>query len=134
MLLNSSGREFILNDQDQSIGPIIWWLQRDQRLFDNWTYLAAAEKAKQLDQPLVAVFCLSESFLGGLPRMFEFMLHGLYELQRELTDYSIPLLILRTDDIIDEASITQLADLANELKAGAMYTDFNPLRLVMSWK
>lgn len=134
MLLNSSGREFILNDQDQSIGPIIWWLQRDQRLFDNWTYLAAAEKAKQLDQPLVAVFCLSESFLGGLPRTFEFMLHGLYELQRELTDYSIPLLILRTDDIIEEASITQLADLANELKAGAMYTDFNPLRLVMSWK
>ncbi len=134
MVMNNNGRHFLLNDQEISAGPIIWWLQRDQRLADNWTYVAASEQALRLKQPVIAVFCLSDSFLGGLPRNFEFMLKGLSELQTELAEYSVPLLILRTHGKSEESPIDFLAALANELKAGAVFTDFNPLRLIMSWK
>lgn len=134
MILQNSGRQFIFNDHDIASGPVIWWIQRDQRLVDNWTYIAAATEAINLNQPLVAVFCLREKYLDALPRAFDFMLQGLDELFNTLTEKSIPLILLQSENKSQKVPEDLLLKLVSDLRAGAVYTDFNPLRQVMSWK
>ncbi|NLW12209.1 MAG: deoxyribodipyrimidine photo-lyase, partial [Clostridiaceae bacterium] len=111
MILQSSGRQYIHNEHDLSHGPIIWWIQRDQRLIDNWTYFAAANEAARLGQPIVAVFCLSKNFLGAQPRFFDFMLLGLKELFSELAERAIPLIMLNSTGNIDSEPDDLLAKL-----------------------
>jgi deoxyribodipyrimidine photo-lyase len=109
-------------------GPVVYWMQRDQRAEDNWALLYAQEMALKQNQPLAVVFCLVPSFLEASERHYRFMLAGLSEVEKKLTLLNIPFFLLQGDPE------NKIPGFVNELKAGLLVTDFNPLRLTMAWR
>ncbi len=109
-------------------GPILYWMNREQRAEDNWALLAAQSIAQQQDQPVLVVFCLQSSFLKASPRHFSFMHQGLIETAVALENYRIPFVMTEGDpgEILPE--------LAAELRAGAVVCDFSPLRIPRNWR
>ncbi len=116
-----------LNNGQASSGPVIYWMSREQRVHDNWGLLHARNLAGN-DQPLIVVFCLATSFLGATLRHYDFMLKGLQEVERELRAYDIPFSVLVGDPAITLPEFSSLS------KAGAVVTDFDPLRIKQGWQ
>ena len=116
-----------LNRGQASSGPIIYWMSREQRVHDNWGLLYARNLAGD-NQPLIVVFCLATSFPGATLRHYDFMFKGLQEVERELQAYGIPLVVLTGDPGIG------LSQFCFQSKAGAVVTDFDPLRIKQEWQ
>jgi deoxyribodipyrimidine photo-lyase len=121
-------RSRTLNDKPYGNGPVVYWMQRDQRVGDNWALLHAQELAMQRRLPLVVVFCLANDFLGATSRHFNFMLAGLKDVEESLTLRNIPFYIL------NGAAPESLPRFVQQVRASALVTDFNPLKLVGKWK
>lgn len=121
-------RVHALDAKDQSAGPVIYWMSRDQRVADNWALLYARERAAQMHQPLVVAFCLVPSFLGATLRQYGFMLKGLQEVEEALEKYGIPFSLLPGDPA------EEIVKFAHSLKAGLVVTDFDPLKIKKKWK
>ena len=117
----------ILKDAKTKKGPILYWMSRDQRVNDNWALLYAQRTAIKNEQPLIVLFCLAQTFLGSLSRNLIFMLKGLQELEKDLSDLNISFVIMEglASDIIPRF----IAD--NEI--GMIITDFSPLNIKASW-
>ncbi len=109
-------------------GPIIYWMSRDQRAEDNWAFLYAQELALEAKQPLVVVFCLVPEFLGATMRQYGFMLKGLEEVESKLKKLHIPFCILLGNPP------DELEKFTKKIKAGAVVTDFDPLKIKRTWK
>jgi deoxyribodipyrimidine photo-lyase len=103
-------------------------MSRDQRVRDNWALLHAQDLARQAGVSLAVVFCLSPSFLGATLRQYGFMLKGLEETARNLKQFSIPFFLLTGDPTVEVPGFVK------QHKAGALVTDFDPLRIKRSWK
>jgi len=112
----------------QTDGPVVYWMQRDQRVGDNWALLYAQEKARETNQPLGVVFCLVPGFLGATIRQYGFMLKGLAGVELRLNKWRIPFFLLRGDPV------ATLPEFLQHIGAGMLITDFNPLKTVMDWK
>jgi deoxyribodipyrimidine photo-lyase len=121
-------RIHILNHSDPTDGPVVYWMQRDQRSEDNWALLYAQEQALLMKQPLLVVFCLVPGFLGATLRQYGFMIKGLEITCRKLTRHNIPFYLLRglPPDVIPRFLV--------ENEAGMLVTDFNPVRVTMDWR
>ncbi len=118
-----------LNDQPRKAsGPIVYWMQRDMRVRDNWALLHAADMARDLQLPLTVCFALVPSFLGATLRAYDFLLQGLQEVERDLRRLNIVFALLEGDPP------EGVCRLIHQLHASALVTDFNPLRPVMTWK
>ncbi len=128
MIINLEQRARALNDKAIKVGPVLYWLSRDQRLHDNWALLSAQALALKNKQPLIIVFCLSPKFLGATARQYDFMLTGLRELAIEAKKFNISFQL-----VSGEAS-KEIPLLAKRLGVGAVFTDFSPLRLPRHWK
>jgi deoxyribodipyrimidine photo-lyase len=117
-----------LNQAESQPGPVIYWMQRDQRATDNWALLYAQEQALAMHQPLLVVFCLVPGYLGATLRQYGFMVKGLAVMEHRLSRLNIPFTLLHglPQDIIPRFLV------AND--AGLLVTDFNPLRIPMEWK
>ncbi len=126
MLVNTK-RIFALNDAPLSNGPIVYWMSREQRIHDNWGLLHAQELASS-DRSLIVVFCLAPSFLGATLRQYDFMLHGLEEVAEELSSLNIPFSLC-----IGEPS-KEITRIVKQVGAGAVVTDFDPLRIKQKWQ
>ena len=121
-------RIFVLKEGPAPEGPVVYWMQRDQRVSDNWALVYAQEEAERLHQPLVVVFCLVPEFAGATIRHFGFMLRGLEETSRRLGELNIRFLLLHGDPG------NALPPFLEKIKAGLLVTDFNPLRTTMAWR
>ncbi len=121
-------RIYHLNSLNTRPGCVIYWMQRDQRAFDNWALNYAQERALAMHQPLVVVFCIVPGFLGATIRQYEFMIKGLAITARKLGKLNIPFCLLQGLPHV------MLPGFAEQMQAGLMVTDFNPLRLPMEWK
>lgn len=117
-----------LNKQPIRPGPVIYWMNRDMRAADNWALLFAQTEALRLDQSLLVIFCLQNQFLGAQPRHFAWMSAGLAETAQDLENLHIPFLIAEGDPV------EIVPELARQLGAGLIVTDFSPLRLPRSWR
>jgi deoxyribodipyrimidine photo-lyase len=117
-----------LNDLPHQEGPVIYWMQRDQRVNDNWALLYAQERAMAMKQPLAVVFCLLPQFLDAMIRQYQFMIDGLQEVEKNLGRLAIPFYILQGEPT------EMLPRFLEEFKAGSLITDFNPLNIPLSWK
>lgn len=117
-----------LNAAPDRNGPIIYWMSRDQRARHNWALLHACQKANELGQPLEVVFTLAPSFLDAPFRHYDFMFRGLQETESALRALGIPM------NLLSGEPGTLLPAYANERRAGAIITDFSPLKLTRSWK
>jgi deoxyribodipyrimidine photo-lyase len=117
-----------LNDEDRGQGPILYWMSRDQRARDNWALFYAQELALEMKLPLAVVFCLVPDFLGATLRQYDFMLKGLQETEKDLAEKNIPFMLLMG------SPERELPRHVRKLKAGALVTDFDPLKIKRKWK
>ena len=67
-------------------GPVVYWMQRDQRVNDNWALIYAQEEALRRDVPLYVIFSLVPKFLDATIRQYGFMLKGLEEVESRLKE------------------------------------------------
>ena len=109
-------------------GPVVYWMQRDQRSQDNWALLFAQDLALSKDVPLIVLFNVVAKFLDATYRQYHFMLSGLLEVKKNLQEYNIPLIVSFGEPA------QQIARTLKELNASCLVCDFNPLRIVRSWK
>ncbi len=121
-------RIHILRQAEAQPGPVVYWMQRDQRAVDNWALLYAQEQALAMQQPLLVAFCIAPGSLGATIRQFGFMAGGLAAAARKLARYNIPFILLQglPQDVLPRLLLEQ--------DAGMLVTDFNPLRLPMDWR
>jgi deoxyribodipyrimidine photo-lyase len=108
-------------------GPVVYWMSRDQRVEDNWALLLSRAIAQEADVPVVVVFCLTDDFLGAGRRHYDFMLKGLQELEAALSLKKIPFFFLQGDPG------KEIPQFVNKYGAGALVTDFSPLRIKAGW-
>lgn len=109
-------------------GPVVYWMSRDQRANDNYALFAAQQKAQENKVPLIVVFCLQKSFLGVDQGIFDFMINGLMQVEKDLNDLNIPFVVLQSDpvDVIPE--------FLHNISAQALYADFSPLKIGIKWR
>ena len=127
MLVNPK-RIRALKKESQAKGPVIYWMSRDQRVNDNWALLYAKELAQKHDSHLAVAFCLVPQFLGATSRQYRFLLQGLKEVEKNLQALNIPFFLLQGDPG------KEMARLLSEMGAGALVSDFSPLRQSREWK
>lgn len=109
-------------------GPVLYWMQRAQRIQDNWSLLYACEYAKAQNQPVIIVFNLFPAFLDATLRQFDFMLKGLEEVATEAKSLNFEFLILFGDPV------SNLSKFIHQNNISALFTDFNPLKLIRESK
>jgi deoxyribodipyrimidine photo-lyase len=119
---------FLLRAGAPGPGPVVCWLSRDARAQDNWALLHAQDLALEAGVPLLAAFCLAPAFPGATARAYDFLLPGLAETAADLAGRSIPLVLLLGDPG------ATLPSLVREVRAHAVVTDFDPLRVKRRWK
>lgn len=112
----------------QAAGPVLYWMSRDQRVYDNWALAYAIEVAENENQPVLVAFNLVDSFLGATWRQFDFMLKGLKKVESGLTALNIPFKALIGDPV------TNLPQLIRQLGISRMIMDFDPLRTKRLWQ
>lgn len=112
----------ILQKGVEGNGPIVYWMNRDQRVHDNWAILFAQETAILNNKPLVVFFNLTNDSDCISARQLKFMLHGLRLVEAELHNYNIPFVLLTGNPVI------QIPEFLDEIKANLLVSDFNPLR------
>ena len=109
-------------------GPVVYWMSRDQRVYDNWALLFAQELAVERKSPLAVVFCLAPEFLGAALRQYGFMLRGLEALEENLSNLNVSFLLL------DGPSPDTLPAFIKKHDVRLLVTDFDPLRIKKAWK
>jgi deoxyribodipyrimidine photo-lyase len=116
----------VLKEASSKPGPVIYWMNRDQRVHDNWALLDAQNKALELNQPLVVVFCVLKKFLTATnntqDKHYQFMKQGLLVVRHELNKLGIPFILK-----IGEPDV-ELPKLIKEIGASHLFVDFNPLK------
>jgi deoxyribodipyrimidine photo-lyase len=117
-----------LNSHSPTVGPVCYWMSRDQRTEDNWALLAAQAFALERQRPLAVVFCLVPTFLEATQRHYTFMLAGLRETAVALAAKNIPFYLLTGEPA------ETLPRFAADHQISALFTDFSPLRLGRTWR
>lgn len=117
-----------LNSYHYVRGPVLYWMNREQRVQDNWALLAAQAIAEANAVSLIVAFTLTSTYLEAGWRQYSFMLEGLREVETELNALQIPFVLLTGEpsDVIQELVTSQ--------KIGVIVTDFLPLDIVKQWK
>lgn len=78
------------------VGPVVYWMFRDQRVRDNWALIHAVHQANKADVPVAVVFNLFDQFLGAKARHLGFMLRGLRQLSQDIQHtLHIPFFLVR---------------------------------------
>lgn len=111
-----------LVDQKYSSGPVLYWMQRDQRVQDNWALLFAQQKALEYKVPLFVCFTLDQLLQRKNPRQYMFQLEGLALLQGELEKMNINFLVL------EEGYSKSIVQIISDFGIGLLVKDFSPLK------
>ncbi len=118
----------ILKDGEIGSGPVVYWMQRDQRAEDNWALIYAQNLAFKTNNPLIVIFNLVDSFVGAGLRQYHFMIEGLKEVNTRLEKYNIPFVILTG------VPKEEIPKYLKEVDASVLVADFNPLKITRRWK
>lgn len=127
-MMAQTQRQRALNQHTYRGGPVVYWLSREQRARDNWALLSAQQLAVDRQAPVAVVFNLAPRFLGATYRQYDFMLRGLAETAARLAEHGIPFFLLRGEPR------ETLPAFLDSCRAGALVTDFDPLRLKRQWQ
>lgn len=103
-------------------GPVIYWMSRDQRVRDNWALIKAMQLAESRQSSVAVVFCLIPDYPSASKQHFRFMTEGLSDVDHELEDLGIPFFMLSGDPV------EELSKFIKQVGAGAVVTDFSPLK------
>jgi len=116
-----------LKENENGIGPVVYWMKRDQRMENNWSLLYAQDLAINNNTQLIVVFNFVKSFINALPRHYLFMIQGLQELEIVLKSKNISFFVT-----IGNPDKT-IVDFVNRINASILITDFSPLHENVSW-
>ncbi|XP_012087092.1 deoxyribodipyrimidine photo-lyase isoform X3 [Jatropha curcas] len=124
------GRIRVLKEgSTKRVGPVVYWMFRDQRLRDNWALIHAIDQANKASVPVAVAFNLFDQFLGAKARQLGFMLKGLRQLQGKIEEtLQIPFFLFQ-----GEAEET-IPNFLKECGASLLVTDFSPLREIRKCK
>lgn len=118
----------LLQKGNETNGPVIYWMSRDQRVHDNWALLFAQELAVEKKKNLAVVFNLVPTFLEATIRQYGFMIKGLQQVESELNKFNIPFFLTRGNPE------NEIPLLLNKLNASILVSDFDPLKIKRIWK
>ena len=124
----NSKRVRLLQKGNETNGPIVYWMSRDQRVHDNWALLFAQELALKNNKPLAVIFNLIPNFLEATIRQYGFMLKGLREVESELYRYNIPFFLTFGKPEIE------IPKTLKNINASTLISDFDPLKIKRMWK
>lgn len=124
----NQNRVFKLNAVEFSSGPVAYWMSRDQRIEDNWALIFSQELAFRYHQPLIIIFTLVDNFLNASLRQFSFMLKSLEKEASKSYLLNIPFQLLKGNPQ------EQIISFLRQIQAGALVTDFDPLKIKKEWK
>jgi len=123
-----SKRRRILKDGKIKNGTVIYWMQREQRVHDNWALIYAQEKAIEMNSSLYVIFNIVPTFLDATLRQYDFMIQGLSEVDHELKRHNINFILTLGDPQ------NEIPKYLNSINASLLVSDFNPLKIVRYWK
>ncbi|HIA91956.1 TPA: deoxyribodipyrimidine photolyase [Candidatus Saccharibacteria bacterium] len=103
--------------------PVLYIMSRDQRVQDNHALIAAQKHAQANDQSVIVAFMVYPKTGYRVLQQYEFMFEGLTHIKDELEALNIPF-IVRMASKPSQA----IEELVSDIKPGAIYFDFNPLR------
>ncbi|MDP4191907.1 MAG: deoxyribodipyrimidine photo-lyase [Bacteroidota bacterium] len=126
--LNGQDTAAAASDSVVSSGPVVYWMSREQRVYDNWALVYAQLQALKSNKPLIVVFCLADNYPGANLRHYDFMIEGLIETEKKLSFLNIPFFILIGNPEIE------LNKFIFQKKVGLLVSDFDPLSIKRKWK
>ncbi len=115
---------------DGASGPVLYWINRERRVRDNWALIYAIESQIALGgQPsdVRVFFCLPPNFLAASLRQYDFLVRGLEELERDLAKLGITFNLLLGDP--EE----EVALHIHQHQPSLVVTDLEPIRLKRHW-
>lgn len=118
----------VLNEGKSGTGPVVYWMSRDQRVHNNWALIFAQQLSAKTNSGLIVLFNLLPDFLEATIRQYRFMLSGLKDVEKDLSAYNIPFILLQSSP---EENLTGLIKAHN---ISSIVTDFDPLKIKTSWK
>lgn len=118
----------LLKSGTERRGPVLYWMSRDQRVHDNWALLFAQQLAGEKQNGLIVAFSLVPSFLEASFRQYGFILKGLMEVEKQLSELNIPFQILGG---VPDKEIPAFID---ENNISTLVSDFDPLKIKRVWK
>ncbi len=110
------------------IGPVLYWMSRDQRVSDNWALSYAIELAESTQNNIMVLFNITDNYLGATWRQYDFMINGLKRVEIRLKELNIPFTILigSPED--------NLPNFIRQNQISHLITDFDPLRMKREWQ
>ncbi len=109
-------------------GWVLYWMSRDQRVYDNWALAYAIEVSENDDQPVMVVFNLVDNIPGSAWRHFDFMLKGLKKVESELNALNIPFMVLAGDPVVT------IPQFIRQHHISRLIVDFSPLKTKQEWQ
>jgi deoxyribodipyrimidine photo-lyase len=122
------------NAASGAAGYVLYWMQASQRAEYNHALEFAAEKANELELPLLVCFGITYGYPEANLRHYTFMLEGLVETSAALRKRGIPFVVRETGGEADEESRPWqvAADLGKQ--AALIVTDRGYLRHQRQWR
>lgn len=107
------------NGQPKNEDFVVYWMQATHRTEHNQALDYAIMLANKLNKPLLVYFGLTDSYPEANERHYYFMLEGLKQVQRSLSQRNIPFLI---QNVAPEIGISSVAKNASAVVVDAGYT------------
>ena len=118
----------VLKQAQLGDGAVVYWMQRDQRVNDNWALLSAQKTALKNNRNLIVVFNVVDFFLEATIRQYDFMLKGLKEVEAKLKTLNISF------KITVGSPEMEILKFLSKINACCLFTDFNPLNVIKDWQ
>ncbi len=117
----------ILREGHYDKGPIIYWMQRDQRINDNWALVHAINEANNRNENVIVIFIIPNKFLDATLRQYYFIIEGLKEVEINLSKLNIPFFVTLGNPT------TEIPKFVKKFNASLLVSDFNPLNIIKEW-
>ena len=112
-----------LTNRTNRSGGVLYWMQREKRLLDNWALLLAQKLAIETRSSLVVAFVYVGRYAEANLRQYSFMFEGLKETAGLLLKKNIPFLLVQSNPR------RQIPKLIEKFNIGTLVTDFSPLKV-----
>ncbi len=118
----SESRQRVLKQGGVRGASVVYVMSRDQRVRDNHALSIAWRRAKELDVPLVVVFCLYQKSGQRAREHYQFMLEGLREVESRLATLGVRFVMVLGEPV------ETLSRTLGHLNPSVVYFDFSPLK------
>ena len=102
---------------------VLYWMNRDKRVDDNWALIAAQSLALKKHVPLIVCFQYVGNFLEANIRQYGFLFKGLEELKIKLNRLNIEFVL------VQDTAHNALPRIIHERSVGSLIVDHNPLKV-----